>query len=204
MNTTLNRPYTASISQLQMPGLFIEICSQPHRAIGSLIAHLLEEKPGDSNMTDRFFSGYAARSAQREFNEDLEYPQAISEVRRSLDGDRRRPAYPVYRRIGEFIAHYFAQISGKSMKDNPSSRSTFSESDLRAIDDDLFKCIPSREMMQLLHWAVPYVNPDESGEMFSHKHNRVTVIASDSPPDNTHANLRALAWRKLELMLALP
>ncbi|MGA0570319.1 hemerythrin domain-containing protein [Variovorax sp. VNK109] len=122
-----------------------------------------------------------------------------------LPGDARAvPALALYRELALFIAHNFEHMHVEETAHNAVLWSRYTDAELVDIHNRLVASIPPAEMMFVLRWLVPFMNPAERLEMMADMQRHAPPPAFEAALEIARPHLSDIEWGKLMRGLGLP
>lgn len=113
-------------------------------------------------------------------------------------------ALEVYRGLSLFVAENFQHMNVEETAHNAVLWSHYSDAELVAIHDALVASIPPDEMMFVLRWMVPFMNPGERAGMLGAMKSAAPPPAFQAALETVRPHLAEREWAKLAQALALP
>jgi hypothetical protein len=114
-----------------------------------------------------------ADSARETAADHVEHEQAIDslyaltdEVEHARPQERHAVAQGLYRQLSLFIAENFEHMHVEETAHNAVLWARYTDAELIAIHDALVAAIPPEEMMFVLRWMVPFMNPAEFTHLY--------------------------------------
>jgi hypothetical protein len=153
----------------------------------------------------------AAGSSAQIAHEHEEHVQAIHALARQttalLQCDPARRAegtLALYRALSVFIAHNFEHMHVEETAHNAVLWARYTDAELEQIHGALVASIPPEEMMFIVRWMVPYMNPRERIVMLSDMRAHAPAPAFAAVLDVVRPHLTEREWAKLGAGLGLP
>lgn len=122
-----------------------------------------------------------------------------------LPASSRSPsALALYRELALFIAHNFEHMHVEETAHNAVLWSRYTDAELVDIHNRLVASIPPTEMMFVLRWLVPFMNPAERLELLADMQRHAPPPAFQAALDVARPHLNDAEWGKLMRGLGLP
>ena len=144
-------------------------------------------------------------------HEHAEHEQSIAALREAVEALRASPAEhrpgraaDLYRALALFIAGNFQHMHVEETAHNAVLWARYTDAELIEIHDALVASIPPEEMMFVLRWMVPYMNPAERAGMLGDMKAHAPAPAFAAALGIVRPHLSAREWEKLARSLALP
>jgi hypothetical protein len=138
----------------------------------------------------------------REHEEHLaQLTQAVEELRAVPAAQRAALAQDLYRRLALFIAGNFVHMNVEETAHNAVLWSRYTDAELLALHDALVASIPPQEMMAVLRWMVPYMNPAERAGMLLGMKAHAPAPAFQAALETVRPHLTKREREKLEFAL---
>ena len=118
---------------------------------------------------------------------------------------RPAAALALYRALSLFIAHNFEHMHVEETAHNAVLWARYTDAELLEIHDRLVASIPPAEMMYVLRWMVPFMNPAERAAMLGDMRDHAPAPAFAAALEVVRPHLGEREWAKLgrDLGLAL-
>ena len=152
----------------------------------------------------------APGSSSQIAHEHEEHVAAIEALARQatglLDCDaalRGGGALALYRALSIFIAHNFEHMHVEETAHNEVLWARFTDAELVAVHDALVASIPPEEMMFVIRWMVPFMNPAERAAMLGDMRAHAPAPAFAAALETVRPHLSAREWDKLAASLGL-
>ena len=110
----------------------------------------------------------------------------------------------LYRALSLFIAHNFEHMHVEETAHNAVLWARYTDAELIEIHDALVASIPPEEMMFVLRWLVPFMNPAERAGMLADMRAHAPAPAFAAALDLVRPLLSERDWAKLAASLGLP
>jgi hypothetical protein len=110
----------------------------------------------------------------------------------------------LYRALALFIAENFQHMHVEEIAHNAVLWARYTDAELLAIHDALVASIPPDEMMAVVRWLVPFMNPMERFHLLADMRAKAPAPAFAAVLDLARAHLTAAEWAKLARALELP
>jgi hypothetical protein len=140
-----------------------------------------------------------------------EHEQNILALRNQVDALRASPAdqrhgraQDLYRSLGLFVAGNFQHMHVEETAHNAVLWARYTDAELIEIHTALVASIPPQEMMFVLRWMVPFMNPAERAGMLGDMQIHAPAPAFAAALATVRAHLSTREWDKLARSLALP
>ncbi len=117
---------------------------------------------------------------------------------------RAATALEVYRSLSLFVAGNFQHMNVEETAHNAVLWAHYDDAELVAIHDALVASIPPEEMMFVLRWMVPFMNPAERAGMMGAMQAGAPAPAFQAALDVVRPHLTEREWAKLTQALGLP
>ncbi|MDM0034174.1 hemerythrin domain-containing protein [Variovorax sp. J22P271] len=112
-------------------------------------------------------------------------------------------ALALYRALSLFIAHNFEHMHVEETAHNAVLWARYTDAELIEIHDALVASIPPDEMMYVLRWMVPFMNPIERAAMLGDMRAHAPAPAFAAALEVVRPHLGEREWAKLGLSLGL-
>ncbi|MRD48814.1 hemerythrin domain-containing protein [Caenimonas koreensis] len=109
----------------------------------------------------------------------------------------------LYRELALFIAENFKHMHVEETAHNAVLWARYSDAELEAIHGALVASIPPEEMMFVLRWLVPFMNPAERAEMLKDMRLHAPAAAFEGALAVVRPHLTPREWEKLANALSL-
>jgi hypothetical protein len=119
-------------------------------------------------------------------------------------GGRAAIALEVYRRLSLFVAHNFEHMNVEETAHNAVLWAHYDDAQLVAIHDALVASIPPDDMLFVLRWMVPFMNPAERAGMLGAMKAAAPAPAFQAALDTVRPHLTEREWTQLARALGLP
>jgi hypothetical protein len=175
----------------------LDFCRDHMRHENEFVHAAIESRaPGET-------AGLADDHADHEY--DIEsLAEATTRLLDCPDHQRAAEALALYRQLSVFVAHNFEHMHVEETTHNAVLWAHFSDAELRDIEAALVASIPSKQMLFVLRWLVPFMNPAERAAMLGGMRASVPPVAFTAALDVVRPHLAAREWRKLATALELP
>lgn len=127
---------------------------------------------------------------------------AVSRLRAVPAAARQDAAALLYRDLAAFIAGNYLHMNYEESRHNAVLWEHYSDAELMALHDALVASIPPEEMMLVIRWMVPFMNPAERAGMLQGMRANAPAPAFQAALDTVRPHLTAREWDKLESALA--
>jgi len=129
--------------------------------------------------------------------------RTVEELRALPNVSRDGAAAQLYRDLAAFIAENFVHMNVEETHHNAVLWANYSDVELAGIHDALVASIPPEEMMAVLRWLVPFMNPAERAGMLKGMQAHAPAPAFQAALDTVRPHLTAREWEKLARALDL-
>ncbi|MFZ2295094.1 MAG: hemerythrin domain-containing protein [Polaromonas sp.] len=127
----------------------------------------------------------------------------VGDLLKSPPVERAGAALALYRQLSLFIAGNFQHMHVEETAHNAVLWSRYTDAELAAIHNDLVASIPPEEMMTILRWLVPFMNPAERTAMMADMQAHAPAPAFAAALDTVRPYLTQAEWGKLTCSLGL-
>lgn len=165
----------------------------------------------ENNFLHTAMESRAAGSSSRIAHEHEEHAEAIEALANQttalLQCDaalRAERSLALYRALSVFIAHNFEHMHVEETAHNAVLWARFTDAELMEIHGALVASIPPQEMMFVVRWMVPFMNPAERAEMLGDMRAHAPAPAFAAALDVVRPHLSEREWAKLAASLNLP
>lgn len=117
---------------------------------------------------------------------------------------RAAGALALYRALSLFIAHNFEHMHVEETAHNAVLWARYTDAELIEIHNALVASIPPHEMMFVVRWMVPFMNPAERAAMMGDMRAHAPAPAFAAALDVVRPHLTEREWAKLSASLKLP
>jgi hypothetical protein len=142
--------------------------------------------------------------------EHVEHERHIAELAHALEELRAQPAaargaaaHALYHRIALFMAENFEHMHVEETDHNSVLWARYTDEELAAIHNALVASIPPQEMMFVLRWMVPFMNPAERAGMLRGMRAHAPAPVFQAVIETVRPHLTAREWDKLAAALAI-
>jgi len=149
-------------------------------------------------------------SAGRIAHEHEEHVAHIDRLARAVEHLRGVPAAArdavtaqLYRDLAGFIAENFLHMNFEETRHNAVLWAHYTDAELAGIHDAIVASIPPEEMLYVLRWMVPFMNPAERAGMLQGMREHAPAPAFQAALDTVRPHLTAREWEKLARALDL-
>lgn len=143
-------------------------------------------------------------------HEHGEHEQEIAQLASAVNGlltcaaeGRAATVLALYRRLSLFIAHNFEHMHVEETAHNAVLWARYTDAELREIEAAIVASIPPEEMMGLVRWLVPFMNPAERTTMLAGMQAHAPASAFAAVLDTVRPHLSCAEWGKLARSLGL-
>jgi hypothetical protein len=119
-------------------------------------------------------------------------------------GQRASAALELYRSLALFIADNFQHMHVEETAHNAVLWARYTDAELMAIHQALVASIPPQEMMFVIRWMVPFMNPAERTALLADMQAHAPAPAVAAALDTIRPHLDQKEWAKLARSLGLP
>jgi hypothetical protein len=130
--------------------------------------------------------------------------ELVVQVRMAAPQQRHAAALGLYRGLALFMAENFQHMHVEETAHNAVLWARYTDAELLAIHDALVASIPPDEMMAVVRWLVPFMNPLERFHLLADMRAKAPAPAFAAVLELARAHLTAPEWTKLARALALP
>ncbi|GAA4351414.1 hypothetical protein GCM10023165_39580 [Variovorax defluvii] len=109
----------------------------------------------------------------------------------------------LYRGLSLFIAHNFEHMHVEETAHNAVLWARYTDAELIDIHNALVASIPPEEMMFILRWLVPFMNPAERAAMMADMRAHAPAPAFEAALELVRPHLSAREWQKLGASLGM-
>jgi hypothetical protein len=109
----------------------------------------------------------------------------------------------LYRRLSQFVAENFLHMLVEETAHNATLWAHYTDAELTAIHDALVASIPPEEMMYIVRWLVPFMNPAERSAVLADMQAHAPAPAFAAVLDTARPHLTEREWSKLARSLGL-
>jgi iron-sulfur cluster repair protein YtfE (RIC family) len=132
-----------------------------------------------------------------------ELAQAVAALRALAARSRDAAVLALYRQLSLFIAGNFQHMHVEETAHNAVLWARYTDAELEAIHHALVASIPPQEMMYVVRWMVPFMNPAERAGMLQGMRANAPAPAFQAALDTVRPHLTAREWDKLAQALGL-
>lgn len=125
------------------------------------------------------------------------------QVLRSQPGARPAAALALYHALSAFIAHNLEHMLEEEHEHNAVLQAHYDDAELLRIHEALVASIPPAEMMVVLRWMLPFMNPAERTAMMADMQAHAPAPAFQAALDVARPHLDEAGWAKLMRSLGL-
>jgi len=152
----------------------------------------------------------ASGASDRIAHEHEEHTRAIAQlaelvvqVRGAAPQQRHNAALRLYRGLALFVAENFQHMQVEETAHNAVLWGRYTDAELLAIHDALVASIPPQEMMAVMRWLVPFMNPMERFHLLADMRAKAPAPAFAAVLDLARTHLTVPEWTKLAHALEL-
>ncbi|WP_092004727.1 hemerythrin domain-containing protein [Polaromonas sp. OV174] len=127
----------------------------------------------------------------------------VGDLLKALPAQRADAALALYRQLALFIADNFQHMHVEETAHNAVLWSRYTDAELAAIHGALVASIPPEEMMFVLRWLVPFMNPAERRAMLADMQAHAPAPLFAAVLDSVRPHLTPREWDKLASGLGL-
>jgi hypothetical protein len=149
-------------------------------------------------------------ASQRIAAEHVEHERHLAQLAQALESLRARPAasraaaaHSLYQKLAVFTAENFEHMQLEETEHNAALWAHYTDDELAAIHNGLVASIPPQEMMYVMRWMLPSMNPAERAGMLAEMRAHAPAPAFRAVIDTARPHLTASEWDKLAKALAL-
>lgn len=187
----------------------VEVAAVAHRVLELMDfcrSHLAHENAFVHAAIEARAPGGSARIAH-EHDEHLRATADIAEAATALMATAGpvcdQAALALYRELSQFVADNFQHMLVEETAHNAVLWSRYTDAELLDIHNALVASIPPDEMMVVLRWMVPFMNPAERLAMLSDLQAHAPAPAFQAALDTVRPHLTEREWAKLARGLGL-
>ncbi|AMO22912.1 hypothetical protein GCM10027034_34140 [Ramlibacter solisilvae] len=151
--------------------------------------------PGSTAQAERDHRGHLKSLA--------ELTQAVEALRLAPAAQRAGIAQALYRQLALFVAENFEHMNVEETAHNAVLWARYTDAELQGIHDALVASIPPQEMMLVMRWMVPQLNPAERAGMLGGMKANAPAAAFEAVLDTVRPHLTPREWDKLARALEL-
>jgi hypothetical protein len=151
-----------------------------------------------------------AGASQRVATEHVEHERHIAELAAALESLRAQPvasrgaaAHRLYQSLAVFLAENFEHMHVEETEHNAVLWARYTDEELAAIHNELVASIAPQEMMYVMRWMLPYMNPAERAGMLAEMRAHAPAPAFKAVIETARPHLTAGEWDKLAKALGL-
>lgn len=144
-------------------------------------------------------------------HEHEEHMQAIEALNGVVAGllaatpaQRPAAAHDLYLKLSVFVGHNYEHMRDEETEHNAVLWSHYTDAELVDIHQALVASIPPDEMMYVMRWLVPFMNPAERAGLLADMKAHAPAPAFDAVIDTLRPHLTAHEWSKLARAIGLP
>jgi hypothetical protein len=130
--------------------------------------------------------------------------ELVAHLRAAGPQQRHATALGLYRALALFIAENFQHMHVEETAHNAVLWARYTDAELLAIHDALVASIPPNEMMAVVRWLVPFMNPMERFHMLADMRAKAPAPAFAAVLELARPHLTDREWTKLARALELP
>jgi hypothetical protein len=152
----------------------------------------------------------APGSASRIADEHIHHERHIALIAASVASLRAQPqaaragaAAQLYRDVAGFVAENFLHMNIEETRHNAVLWANYSDEELTGIHGQILAHVQPPEMMLVLRWMVPFMNPAERAGMLGEMRAHAPAPAFQAALDTVRPHLTAREWEKLCAALGL-
>ena len=123
--------------------------------------------------------------------------RAVETLRAQPASGRDAAAAELYRELSLFVAENFQHMHIEETEHNAVLWARYTDDELAGIHDALVASIPPQEMMVVLRWMVPYMNPAERAGLLQNIRWHAPAPVFQAAIATVRPHLTAREWDKL-------
>lgn len=127
----------------------------------------------------------------------------VAQVRLAAPAQRFAAAQALYRALSLFVAGNFQHMHVEETAHNAVLWARYTDAELVAIHDALVASIPPEDMMAIVRWLVPYMNPVERAMMLADMRAKAPAEAFAAVMATARPHLSEKDWGKLSVALGI-
>jgi hypothetical protein len=178
--------------------------AQVTQRLMQLLAFCRSHLQHENDFVHRAMEARAPGSSGQIAHEHDEHKEAIDALARQTTAllqaepaQRAEGALALYRALSLFIAHNFEHMHVEETAHNAVLWARYTDAELMAIHDALVGSIPPEEMMFVVRWMVPFMNPAERAAMLGDMRAKAPAPAFAAALDVVRPHLSEREWSKL-------
>jgi len=130
--------------------------------------------------------------------------ERVALLRGTAPEHRHAAALQLYQALGLFIADNFQHMHVEETAHNAVLWARYTDAELVALHDALVAAIPPLEMMAVVRWLVPFMNPMERFHLLADMRAKAPRAAFEAIVEAVRPHLATQEWAKLARALELP
>ncbi len=169
-------------------------------------SHLRHENTHVHSAMEARAPGSSMATSYEHADHELEIDDLMCATRRLLecgDGERPAQALSLYLALSVFIGHNFAHMHVEETQHNAVLWAHFTDAELGAIHEALIAAMPPEELMFVLRWLVPHMNPAERAALLGTMRAGTPAPAFAVVLEVVRPHLTQREWHKLEKALGM-
>ena len=184
-----------------------QTCQRVLQLLDACASHLKHENEFIHTAMEARASGASERIAH-EHEEHVQHIAVlgakVATLMDAADAARTAAATDLYRSLSLFIADNYQHMHVEETAHNAVLQARYTDAELIAIHDALVASIPPQEMMQIVRWLVPFMNPAERAAMMGDMKANAPMEVFSAVIDTVRPHLSDAEWVKLARALQLP
>ncbi len=184
-----------------------QTCQRVLQLLDACASHLKHENEFIHTAMEARAPGASERIAH-EHEEHVQHINAlgakVAALMDSAEAGRAAAATDLYRSLSLFIAENYQHMHVEETAHNAVLQARYTDAELIAIHDALVASIPPQEMMQIVRWMVPFMNPAERAAMMGDMKAKAPMEVVMGVVDTVRPHLSDAEWVKLARALQLP
>ncbi len=149
-------------------------------------------------------SGQIAGEHEEHFRHIAALRDQTAALLKAPESARAPATLSLYRALSRFMAENFEHMLYEETTHNALLWAAYSDTELLAINDALVASIPPEEMMAIVRWMVPFMNPAERLAMMGGMKAHAPAPAFAAVLDTVRPHLSDVEWGKLTRGLGVP
>jgi hypothetical protein len=185
---------------------FAQVTERVLELMDTCRAHLGHENEFVHTAMEARAPGSAARIAEEHINHELHIAliaSGVAALRAQPAAARAGAAMQLYRDLAAFVAENFLHMNVEETQHNAVLWAHYTDEELAGIHDRILAHVSPAEMMVVLRWMVPFMNPAEREGMLAGMREHAPAPAFQAALDTVRPHLAAREWEKLEAALGL-
>ncbi len=174
----------------------LEFCHQHVQHENSFVHPAMEDRqPGSS--------AHIGAEHEEHLAHIVRLGELAGSVLRALPGARPAAALTLYHALSAFISHNFEHMLHEEREHNALLWRHYSDAELVDVHNALVGSIPPAEMMAVMRWMVPFMNPTERTMVLADMRAHAPAPAFEAVLDTVRPHLDEGEWAKLTRSLGL-